>query len=86
MSSPSTSPKKPVTNMHLLESHDLLRGDLYDLSVPIHQFIDNNAEAPNNINREKLLNFVCEVKKLSAVLRDLQGHLLDMDCKAFLRK
>ena len=86
MSSPSTSAKKPVTNVHLLESHDLLRGDLYVLSVLIHQFIDNNAEAPNNVNREKLLNFVCEVKKLSAVSRDLQGHLLDMDCKAFLRK
>ena len=54
----STSPKKPVTNVHLLESLDLLRGDLYDLSVLIHQFIDDNAEAPNNINREKLLNFV----------------------------
>ena len=54
----STSPKKPVTNVHLLESLDLLRGNLYDLSVLIHQFIDDNAEAPNNINREKLLNFV----------------------------
>ena len=86
MSSPSTSPKKPVTNVHLLKSHDLLRGNLYDLSVLIHQFIDNNAEVPNNVNREKLLNFVCEVKKLSAVSRDLQGHLLDMDCEAFLRK
>ena len=50
----STSPKKPVTNVHLLECLDLLRGDLYDLSVLIHQFIDDNAEAPNNINREKL--------------------------------
>ena len=54
----STSPKKPVTNMHLLQSLDLLRGDLYDLSVLIHQFIDDNAESSNNINREKLLNFV----------------------------
>ena len=59
----STSPKKPVTNVRLLESLDLLRGNLYDLSVLIHQFIDNNTEAPNNFNREKLLNFVCEVKK-----------------------
>ena len=82
----STSPKKPVTNMHLLESLDLLRGDLYDLSVLIHQFIDDNAESPNNISREKLLNFVCEVKKISEVSRDLQGRLLDMDCEAFLKK
>ena len=82
----STSPKKPVTNVHLLESLDLLRGDLYDLSVLIHQFIDDNAESPNNINRGKLLNFVCEVKKISEVSRDLQGCLLDMDCEAFLKK
>ena len=82
----STSSKKPVTNVHLLESLDLLRGDLYDLSVLIHQFIDDNAESPNNINREKLLNFVYEVKKISKVSRDLQGHLLDMDCEAFLKK
>ena len=86
MSSNSTSPKKPVNNVHLLENLDLLRGDLYDLSVLIHQFIDDNAEVPNNINRDKLLNFVSEVKKMSAVLRDLQGHLLDMDCEAFLKK
>ena len=82
----STSPKKPVTNVHLLESLDLLRGDLYDLLVLIHQFIDDNAEVPNNLNREKLLNFVCEVKKISAVSKDLKGHLLDMDCEAFLKK
>ena len=82
----STSPKKPVTNKHLLESLDLLRGNLYDLSVLIHQFIDDNTESPNNINREKLLNFVCEVKKISEVSRDLQGRLLDMDCEAFLKK
>ena len=75
-----------MTNVHLLESLDLLRGDLYDLSVLIHQFIDDNAEVPNNLNREKLLNFVCEVKKISEVSRDLQGHLLDMDCEAFLKK
>ena len=82
----STSPKKPVTNKNLLESLELLKGDLYDLLVLIHQFIDNNAESLDNVNREKLLNFVCEVKKLSAASRDLQGRLLDMDCKAFLKK
>ena len=82
----STSPKKPVTNENLLESLELLKGDLYDLSVLIHQFIDDNAEVPNNVNREKLQNFVCEVKKLSAVSRDLQGRLLDMDYEAFLKK
>ena len=82
----STSPKKPVTNENLLESLELLKGDLYDLSVLIHQFIDDNAESPNNVNREKLLNFVCEVKKLSAASRDLQSRLLDMDCEAFLKK
>ena len=82
----STSPKISVTNENLLESLELLKGDLYNLSVLIHQFIDDNAESPNNVNREKLLNFLCVVKKLSATLRDLQGHLLDMDCEAFLKK
>ena len=82
----STSPNKPVTNENLLESLEVLKGDLYDLSVLIHQFTDDNAESPNNVNREKLLNFVCEVKKLSAASRDLQCRLLDMDCEAFLKK
>ena len=80
----STSPKKPVANVHLLDSLDLLRGDLYDLLVLIHQFIYDNAEVPNNINRETAE--LCEVKKMSAVSRDLQGCLLDMDCNAFLKK
>ena len=82
----STSPNKPVTNENLLESLEVLKGDLYDLLVLIHQFTDDNAESPNNVNREKLLNFVCEVKKLSAASRDLQCRLLDMDCEAFLKK
>ena len=81
-----SSPKKHVTNEHLLESLELLKGDLYDLSVLIHQFIDDNAEAPNNINKEKLRNFVADVKKISELSQDLQGRLLDMDCEAFLKK
>ena len=58
MSSTSTSPKKPLAKVHLLQNLDLLRVDLYDLPVFLRQFIEYNTEAPNNINSKKLMNLV----------------------------
>ena len=81
-----SSPNKPIENIHLLEKLDILWGDFYNLSILICQFTDDNADGPNYLNKEKLLHFVLDVTKMSTTSRELQALILDMDCKALLKK